>query len=45
MTGIPLSYIFPNLWVRKLTTVITAAGMAPVVFVCAAVLMLAAGLE
>ena len=45
MTGIPLSYIFRNLWVRKLTTALTAGGMALVVFVFAAVLMLAAGLE
>ena len=45
MTGVPLSYIFRNLWVRKLTTLLTAGGMALVVFVFAAVLMLAAGLE
>ncbi|MCC6710241.1 MAG: ABC transporter permease [Gammaproteobacteria bacterium] len=45
MTGVPLSYIIRNLWVRKLTTVLTAGGMALVVFVFAAVLMLAAGLE
>ncbi len=45
MTGVPLSYIFRNLWVRKLTTALTAGGMALVVFVFAAVLMLAAGLE
>ena len=45
MTGIPLSYIFRNLWVRKLTTALTAGGMALVVFVFAAVLMLAAGLK
>ncbi len=45
MTGMPLSYIFRNLWVRKLTTALTAGGMALVVFVFAAVLMLAAGLE
>ncbi len=45
MTGVPLSYILRNLWVRKLTTVLTAGGMALVVFVFAAVLMLAAGLE
>ena len=45
MTGVPLAYIFRNLWVRKLTTLLTAGGMALVVFVFAAVLMLAAGLE
>ena len=25
---IPLSYVFRNLWTRKLTTVLTAGGMA-----------------
>jgi putative ABC transport system permease protein len=42
---IPLSYSFRNLWVRKLTTFLTAGGVALVVFVFAAVLMLAYGLE
>jgi putative ABC transport system permease protein len=42
---IPFSYIFRNLWTRKLTTVLTAAGMALVAFVFAAVLMLDAGLN
>jgi putative ABC transport system permease protein len=42
---LPLSYIARNLWVRKLTTVLTAGGMALVVFVFAAVLMLDAGLR
>jgi ABC-type antimicrobial peptide transport system permease subunit len=42
---IPLSYVARNLWVRKLTTVLTAGGMALVVFVFAAVLMLDAGLK
>ena len=45
MTGVPLAYVFRNLWVRKLTTVLTAGGMALVVFVFAAVLMLSEGLE
>jgi putative ABC transport system permease protein len=47
MTGtkIPLSYIFRNLWTRKLTTVLTAGGMGLVVFVFAAVQMLDAGLK
>jgi putative ABC transport system permease protein len=43
--GIPLSYSFRNLWTRRLTTALTAAGMALVVFVFAAVLMLAEGLR
>jgi putative ABC transport system permease protein len=42
---IPFSYIFRNLWARKLTTFLTASGMALVVFVFAAVLMLDAGLK
>ena len=45
MNAIPLSYIARNLWARKLTTVLTAAGMALVVYVFATVLMLAAGLK
>lgn len=45
MTTIPLSYIARNLFARKLTTVLTAGGMALVVYVFATVLMLAAGLE
>lgn len=39
------SYGLRNLWTRKLTTVLTAGGMALVSFVFAAVLMLAEGLE
>jgi putative ABC transport system permease protein len=42
---IPLKYSVRNLWTRKLTTVLTAGGMALVVFVYAAVLMLDAGLH
>ncbi len=42
---IPFSYIFRNLWTRKLTTILTAAGMGLVVFVFSAVLMLDAGLK
>lgn len=42
---IPFSYIFRNLWTRKLTTFLTAAGMGLVVFVFSAVLMLDAGLK
>ena len=43
--GIPVSYSFRNLWTRRLTTVLTASGMALVVFVFAAILMLAEGLR
>jgi ABC-type antimicrobial peptide transport system permease subunit len=42
---IPFSYAMRNLWARKLTTALTAAGMGLVVFVFAAVLMLDAGLK
>lgn len=42
---LPLSYIVRNLVARKLTTALTAGGMALVVYVFATVLMLAAGLE
>ncbi len=42
---IPISYSFRNLTTRKLTTVLTASGMALVVFVFASILMLSAGLE
>jgi ABC-type antimicrobial peptide transport system permease subunit len=42
---IPFSYIFRNLWTRKITTLLTAGGMALVIFVFAAVLMLDAGLK
>ena len=42
---IPFNYIFRNLWTRKLTTLLTAGGMALVAFVFAAVLMLDAGLN
>jgi len=38
-------YSYRNLWVRRLTTLLTATGMGLVVFVFAAVLMLAEGLE
>ncbi|MCM0081883.1 ABC transporter permease [Geomonas sp. Red32] len=43
--GIPYSYSFRNLWTRRLTTVLTASGMGLVVFVFAATLMLAEGLQ
>jgi putative ABC transport system permease protein len=43
--AIPLNYIARNLAARRLTTILTAGGMALVVYVFATVLMLAAGLE
>ncbi|HWR98755.1 MAG TPA: ABC transporter permease [Candidatus Methanoperedens sp.] len=43
--AIPWSYSLRNLWTRRLTTLLTAAGMAMVVFVFAAMQMLAAGLR
>jgi len=42
---VPFAYIVRNLAARRLTTVLTAGGMALVVYVFATVLMLAAGLE
>ena len=42
---IPFSYTAKNLGARKMTTALTAAGMALVVFVFAAVLMLQEGLK
>jgi ABC-type antimicrobial peptide transport system permease subunit len=42
---IPLSYSFRNLWTRRLTTGLTILGIALVVFVFAATLMLANGLR
>jgi putative ABC transport system permease protein len=43
--AIPFTYIVRNLAARRLTTALTAGGMALVVYVFATVLMLAAGLE
>jgi ABC-type antimicrobial peptide transport system permease subunit len=43
--AIPLGYIARNLVARRLTTVLTAGGMALVVYVFATVLMLGAGLR
>ncbi len=45
MKPVPLSYSLRNLWARRLTTALTAGGMALVVFVFAAVLMLDQGLK
>ncbi|HEX5316958.1 MAG TPA: ABC transporter permease, partial [Candidatus Kapabacteria bacterium] len=42
---IPLNYSFRSLWTRKLTTVLTIAGVALVAFVFTAVLMLANGVK
>jgi putative ABC transport system permease protein len=42
---IPFSYIARNLWARRLTTALTSAGLALVVFVFATVLMLDEGLR
>ncbi len=43
--AIPIAYNIRNLWTRRLTTVLTISGMALVVFVFAAILMLAEGLQ
>lgn len=43
--AVPLSYSMRNLWKRRLTTSLTVSGMALVVFVFAAVLMMAEGLQ
>jgi putative ABC transport system permease protein len=43
--AIPVSYNLRNLWTRRLTTTLTVSGMALVVFVFAAILMLANGLR
>jgi putative ABC transport system permease protein len=42
---IPLKYILRNLWTRRLTTALTTLGIALVVFVFAAVLMMAYGIQ
>jgi ABC-type lipoprotein release transport system permease subunit len=42
---IPVSYSFRNLYTRRLTTFLTASGMALVVFVFASIMMLSAGLK
>lgn len=44
-TGLSFSYVLRNLMARKLTTILTASGMALVVFVFATVLMMAEGLR
>jgi len=41
----PFAYIARNLWVRRVTTLLTAGGMALVVFVFATVLMMSEGIR
>ena len=43
--AVPLRYVARNLWTRRLTTALTAGGLALVVFVFATVLMLDVGLK
>ena len=45
MTAVPFSYIARNLWVRRVTTTLTAGGMALVVYVFATVLMMSEGIR
>ncbi|MDH4393746.1 MAG: ABC transporter permease [Aquabacterium sp.] len=45
MKAVPLRYIARNLWVRRVTTVLTAGGMALVVYVFATVLMMSEGIR
>lgn len=45
MKPLPLSYIARNLWVRRVTTALTAGGMALVVYVFATVLMMSEGIK
>lgn len=45
MKAVPISYIARNLWVRRVTTLLTAGGMALVVYVFATVLMMSEGIR
>ncbi len=45
MKGLPVAYIARNLWVRRVTTALTAGGMALVVYVFATVLMMSEGIR
>ena len=45
MRAIPLSYVMRTMWVRRVTTALTAGGMALVVFVFATVLMMSEGIN
>src|SRR5437763_5515732 len=42
---IPLNYTWRSLWTRRLTTMLTLSGITLVVFVFAAVLMMAHGVQ
>lgn len=45
LRAVPFSYTARNLWVRRVTTVLTAAGMGLVVYVFATVLMMSEGIR
>ncbi|MBL8349625.1 MAG: ABC transporter permease [Burkholderiaceae bacterium] len=45
MRAVPFAYIARNLWVRRVTTGLTAGGMALVVYVFATVLMMSEGIR
>ena len=45
LRGLPLAYVARNLWVRRVTTALTAGGMALVVYVFATVLMMSEGIR
>jgi putative ABC transport system permease protein len=45
MNAVPMSYVVRNLWVRRVTTLLTASGMALVVYVFATVLMMSEGIR
>ena len=45
MKAIPFSYVARNLWVRRVTTLLTAGGMALVIFVFTVVLMMSEGIK
>lgn len=45
MRVVPFHYIARNLWVRRVTTLLTAAGMALVVYTFATVLMMSEGIR
>ena len=45
MRAVPFSYIARNLWLRRVTTLLTAGGMALVVYVFATVLMMSEGIR
>jgi putative ABC transport system permease protein len=45
MNAVPFSYVARNLWMRRVTTALTAAGMALVVYVFATVLMMSEGIR